>query len=501
MISQTELFCIIFVFATIVAVAVRIFNRKEMHPEGFLAADRNLPVWQGAVSIAVSWVWAPAIFVCSMQAYKMGLPGIFWFTLPNVLCFFVFVPLAIRMRKLLPAGYTLPEFIAQRFSGVKSAHLAFLFIFFGYQLAAVISNTVAGGFLIHELAGLEVRVAVLIMMGIALSYCLWSGLKASVLTDIIQMAMVLGLAFVLVPWCIAESGGIATILKGLGGVDGNHRSVLDPWIAFSMGIPMTITLLAGPLCDQMFFQRAAAVRRENIAKTFVAGGLIFGLVPVTLSILGFIAATQVQAGAMSVADPQMVGPATIAAHLPRLALWAFTFMALAGLCSTLDSALCAASCLGSVDIYKRYMNRSASSETMLRAARSSMLIVALIGTSIALMQPKILWVFFTSGALSAAGFFPTILSLYWRRLPASGAVAAIAASLVLGTPLALYANIVEDAHLLVWSSLVSVFTGLVVCLIGGLSNREDFQFNLIALPAGATSGQHQLAKEPVASAR
>src|SRR5437588_11958400 len=71
---------------------------------GFLAAGRKVSWFVGALSIAVSWIWAPALFVSVQQSYQQGIPGIFWFVFPNVLCLIIMAPLAIRIRKQLPNG-------------------------------------------------------------------------------------------------------------------------------------------------------------------------------------------------------------------------------------------------------------------------------------------------------------------------------------------------------------------------------------------------------------
>ena len=70
-------------------------KRKKGHLETeskelFLVADREVGWIRGAFSIAVSWVWAPAIFVASLQTYTKGLAGGFWFIAPNIICFFIF---------------------------------------------------------------------------------------------------------------------------------------------------------------------------------------------------------------------------------------------------------------------------------------------------------------------------------------------------------------------------------------------------------------------------
>jgi SSS family transporter len=478
LLTSTEVLMLIVCYGIALITIVWLVTHTEGHAEGFLAADRKVPVWRGALSIAVSWVWAPAIFVCSLQAYTKGLPGIFWFTAPNILCFFIFTPLGIRLRKLLPLGYTLPDFIRRRFSDDKSVHVAFLTVFFGYQLGAIIINTLAGGTLLHTISGINIHLAIVAMALIALSYTLLSGLKASILTDVIQMVMLLGIAFILVPWCVIKSGGWSTVQAGLGGVTGAHRSLFDPWIAFSMGIPMTLALISGPIGDQVFFQRAMAVRQKDIAKTFIYGGLLFGIVPITLSLLGFIGAAEANRGMITVADPQVVGPIVVATLLPKFALYAFTLMAFAGLCSTLDSSLCAISSLGGVDIYKQYVNPNSSESNVVLAARISMVAMTIVGTTIALCQPKLLWCFLAYGALASAGLFPTIFALYWKRLSARGAFWAVVLSLVFGTPLSIYANITENPYLIVAAAVLSVSIGLVVCIISGLLNRNpDFDYS------------------------
>ena len=472
-INQTEAILLLLGMGLLMFLVCKETRRSEQHADGFLVADRQIGVWRGALSIAVTWIWAPAIFICSMQAFTKGLPGIFWFTAPNILCFFIFTPVAIRLRRLMPFGYSLPNFISERrFSGDKPTHLAYLAIYFGYQLGAIVINSLAGGNLLHAVSGLDVRVAIVLFAAIPLVYTLGTGLKASIITDAIQMVMVLGITFVLVPWCIVKMGGFSSISAGLGGLDGKHDSLLDPWIAFTMGIPMTLGLISGPIGDQMFHQRAMAAQQKHIAKTFVYGGLLFGIVPITLSLLGFLAVPLVHSGQITVDDPQIVGLQVVTHLLPKVAVYGFTFMAFAGLLSTIDSSMCAMSSLGTVDIYKKYVKPEASNKDLLRISRYSMIGLTAFGSGIALLQPKLLWVFLIYGALASAGLFPTIFAIYWKRLPARGAFWAIVLSLGIGTPLSIYANVKDDPYLIVAAAILSVVIGLVICLVAGFTNRR-----------------------------
>lgn len=463
MLSNPEIYVLFAFFAVTMIGLVWLKTNQERHAEGFLVADRNVGSWQGAFSIAVSWVWAPAVFICSLQAYTQGLAGIFWFTAPNILCFFTFAVIAVRIRKLMPKGYTLPDYIWKRFDGHKGAHISFLLIAFGYQLGAIIINAVAGGTLLHLASGIDIKIAISAMILLALAYSLLSGLKASVFTDVIQMLMILIFGFILVPWAIFQAGGWSSITNGLGGINGNLSNIFDAKTAFAFGIPMTISLIAGPISDQMFYQRALAVQKDKIMSVFVKGGLLFGIVPILLSLLGFVGVTLSQTQGLLVNDPQMVSPIVIGSLLPKFALYLFILMAFAGLCSTMDSAFCAISSLGSIDVYKRYFKNRPKDEILLKWARLYMIFGAALGGIIALMQPKLLWVFFIYGALAASGFLPTILSLYWKSLKGTDVTIAILASLIIATPLSIYANITENVQWIVFSSIASVLIGGVIC--------------------------------------
>ncbi len=487
-ISPSASWAILISFAVCMFWVVIAKRDGDIKTSGFLLANRNVSLLRGSLSIAVSWIWAPAIFICALQSYTKGLPGIFWFTAPNILCFFLFAPAAVRLRKKFPQGYTLPEYIAKRFNNDKKAHISFLLIFIGYQLSAIAINALAGGLLLHAVSGINVNAAICVTAGIALCYSLLSGLRASVITDVVQMLMVLVIAIVLVPWCVTKAGGVNAIISGIGGVTGEHSSLFDPWIAFTMGIPMTLGLLAGPFADQMFFQRTFAVKENVVAKTFIYGGLIFGLVPAALSIFGFLGASLAASNEITVTDPQIIAPQVIAYYLPTGALYAFCFMAFAGLCSTMDSAYCALSSLGSIDIYKRYIKPVATDEEILNFARIFMAISAFIGVSVALMQPKLLWLFLTYGALASAAFIPTLFSLYTDKLTAKAAYYAVITSLLLGTPLSAYANITEDPYLIVFAAIASVAIGLVICSWSVFTNKKCVTLSELRLERSSYPG-------------
>ena len=159
--------------------------------QGFLVAERNVKWWLGATSIAASWIWAPALFVSVQAAYQQGLPGIFWFTFPNIIALLLYIWLAPKIRERMPYGYTLPQYIKYRLQSEK-VHKVYLFPYFFYQLMAVTVQLFAGGSLVSFLTGIPFVNAMAIMAATVLVYAFISGLESSFVTDFIQFLMIEG---------------------------------------------------------------------------------------------------------------------------------------------------------------------------------------------------------------------------------------------------------------------------------------------------------------------
>ena len=95
--------------------ATVLMTKKENHAERFCVGDRNAGWGMSALSIAATWIWAPALFTSAENAYARGFAGLFWFLAPNVVCMVLFIPFAKRIRKEMPEGITLSGYMYQRY--------------------------------------------------------------------------------------------------------------------------------------------------------------------------------------------------------------------------------------------------------------------------------------------------------------------------------------------------------------------------------------------------
>lgn len=502
MMSQTSGLILLGIFGLVMLVVTWLASRAEVWGtrSGFLYAGRNVSGLMSAFSIAASWIWAPALFVSVQKSYELGLAGLFWFTAPNVLAVVIYCFLGPKIREQIPSGFSIPDWIRHRFNQQNPrlagfAHKLYLVPYFWYQVMAVTVQIFVGGLIFNYLTGVQLEVAMIAILLIVLIYSLISGLRASIVTDTIQMvAILVGLA-IIVPMFL-NTAGIDLVRAGLAGAQGS-TNVLDPGIAFSFGIVTAIGLLAGSISDQQFWQRVFAVKRDSLVGAFLLGGILFAVVPIGLSVLGFAAAapgTPIEAPAGT--GLPMIGIASVATFLPEWALIIFVVMLLCGLASTLDSGFAAAASLYAIDVRNsggesqkdlaeeratteaqtadQERNAKAKQKGIVRDSRIAMIGLAVVGLGVALLVKEIfpldrLWWLFNG--VATIFVVPTVLSIYWKGLSVVGVIAGIFVSLI-GMAVFVYGNYIQNNDIVVWSALGILAANLFCCVVFSLGRKK-----------------------------
>ncbi len=125
-------------YFVIMMIASYCLTQRESSLKGFIVGNRQMGTVKSAMSIAATWIWAPALFVSAEKAYSNGWPGLFWFLVPNILCLLAFVPFARRIRQQMPEGMTLAGYMAEQYQSqtVKKVYIGQL------GLLAILSTAV-----------------------------------------------------------------------------------------------------------------------------------------------------------------------------------------------------------------------------------------------------------------------------------------------------------------------------------------------------------------------
>ncbi|QHI38653.1 Sodium/glucose cotransporter [Kordia antarctica] len=497
--TQQQGFLFLFLFAIVMIGLTWIVSRNKFWTGsqiGFLKAGSNVSWSFGAFSIAASWIWAPALFVSVQKSYEFGLAGMFWFTLPNILALVLFAFLAPKIRERLPGGYTLPDWIRYRFKDER-IHKIYLSIFFWYQIMAITVQIYVGGLLISFLTDIQLDIVMILLSSISLSYALISGLRASIITDFLQMIMILGVGIIIIPWAIFEAGGLESVSKGFGGLQ-HIDSIFNPEVAYSFGIVTSIGLIAGAISDQQYWQRSFAIKKGDLVKSFIWGGVLFGIVPIALSVLGFMGANP----DLNISMPQgvelpMIGVAVVAKLLPTWATLLFVIMLMSGLSSTLDSGFAAGASLWAIDsvkfskfekevLRKERLGQSLTKEentikkdldrkTPIRA-RQAMIGLAIIGLIVALIVEyvpsftlDVLWWIFN--AIASMVVVPTVLGLFWNKLSARGILFGFIGSFI-GIIVFIWGSVVSNTNMIVFSAVFIILISLIMNL--SFPSKEKF---------------------------
>jgi urea-proton symporter len=446
LISQDSAYLVIAGYAAAMIGTVWLFTSVGRHvKDHYFVADRRVGVLPAAASIAVSWIWAPAIFFAGLKAYSDGIAGAFWFIVPNVLCFTTFALVVRQMRKQFPDFYTLPDYMLRRFPGYASAHVASLIVAMIIEIVALLFNSFVGAFLLNMLTGIPTSEGTGILLFIAVIYSVWRGFPASVTTDVVQLIVIVVIAGILVPWIAVASSHTGSILGGFGGAHGQIKSIFDPDVVYSFGIPATLALLAVPLADQMFYHRAVSIPSSQIVKTFVIGGFMFGIVPLLLSIPGFIGASlELHNGLTHTGLPPLfVSVDVLAQFLPIWTLYAFTILAIFALSSTIDSALVGLSLIWTQDIFGRYLQPHASEQRAVDQGRIAIVVAAALAYLLARLLQDYLSgdvLFNFNGAVASTIVGPLILAVFFRHTSPMAIVISVIVGLIIAIPGALWAN-------------------------------------------------------------
>lgn len=448
---------ILVAYTVIMMIATLLMTKKEDNVEKFCVADRNMGWFSSALSIAATWIWAPALFVSTENAYTKGFAGLFWFLVPNVLCLIFFIPFARKIRKEMPEGITLSGYMKEKYQSdsVKNVYL--------FQLGALSAlstgvQLLAGSKIFSMISGIPFVVMTVIMAVIAYSYSQFSGIKASVITDAVQMIFMLVASICFAVFGIQNGGGLDSMLSGIGGITGDCGSLFSEKgleIFLGFGLPTTVGLISGPFGDQCFWQRAFCVKKNKIGRAFFVGAIAFGIVPLSMGILGFVGAGMGYAAT----DIGVINFELISTLFPKWALVPFLFMILSGLLSTLDSNLCAISSL-TTDIFKKDKNTVTKSKV-------AMLLLLAVGIAVANIPGlTVTHLFLMYGTLRAATLLPTILTLKGFRMAPQGIVAGIICALVIGLPIFAYGNIYNIAIYKTIGSITTVsLSGIVALLV------------------------------------
>ncbi|GGD61053.1 sodium:solute symporter family transporter [Croceicoccus mobilis] len=390
------------------------WGRRNKSFEDHALAGRNIGLALGSATAAATWITSNTTMLAPQFALELGVWGMLAYSTAS-LGLFLFAPLAVRIRKLMPHGYTSGDFFRLRYGRVAWA--IFLVFTLFYSLTWLVSMAMAGGILLEALAGIDYVWGMSVILGVCVLYTMRGGLGAVIGTDFIQTLIIL-IGIVIVGFAVLSQVSVGEIHAELTAHKPALLDVLFP--AAIMAIFNNLLFGLGEVFhNNVWWSRAFAFRDGVGGKAFLIGGFIWLPIPVAA---GFIA---LASGALGVAIPSsdMVAPLVIAQVLGTAGAVGIFIIVFCSLASSIDSLLAATADLVTEDIWRRLIRPGSSAEHLKGAAQWVTLGLGLL--TWALCAPRIgtlATVLFFAGPLVGAMIFPIITGLYWRRANTIAAV-------------------------------------------------------------------------------
>jgi SSS family solute:Na+ symporter len=409
------------------------FSRRGKTRVDYFLAGRNVGWLAIGASLFATNISSEHLLGLAGTGSKSGLAvGHFeWLACIIVLLLgWVFTPFYLR------AGvFTMPEFLERRYGKSARWYLSIISIV-AYVLTKISISLYAGGILLHAVVGWDMYTSAVVIVVITGLYTVLGGLSAVIYTDLVQM-------FILI------FGSIALTLIGLDRAGGWDAVVAatppDFWHMFKPmsdpDFPWTGIVFGAPILgiwywctDQYIVQRVLSARNLDHAQAGTVFAGFLKILPVFLLVLPGIIGYALSGG-------EVTGDRSFAWMIATLLPTGLKGLVVAGLLAALMSSLSAmfnsTSTLFTIDIYQKLRPTAGERETVRvgRIVTAAMVALGLLWIPfIGMLSDERMYVYLQSvqGYISPPIAAVFLFGIFWRRVNARGAMAALLTGLVLG---------------------------------------------------------------------
>lgn len=419
---NTYLIVVILFFLIIISIGI-ISSQKAKNDEDWFIAGHSLGVIPSVGTYFASIISSVSIISYVGYCYINGWGGIWVFSgtfLTSILAFFFY---AARLRKA--GGISLPDYFESRFCRAESIMASVLILISSvFMLCAQVA---AGTLVLQTVTGWEAELCIIILCIVLIILTSFGGMFSVAWTDTFcSLVMFLGvwiMAFVM----LNKIGGFSNMQQALYDIDIDY---VDP---MSIGIPMALSWVftwgVGNYGVPHFVTRFFSSKDERTAKRSQMWCLLlfclFDIPLLLIGLTGIVAMPGIQEqDKVTVGLIQMfLSPAT----------GGLIFAAILASCiSTADSILLLASTTVSNDIYRKVINKNASSKQILYISKISTCVIGGLAVIATLLNTEaILWIQTRMVTIMGAAMAPSVMiGAAWSRANAIGGMVSFATGLV-----------------------------------------------------------------------
>ncbi len=447
---QTADYIVFFIyFIAVSAYGYYIYHRKKAattSSKDFFLAEGSLTWWAIGASLIASNISAEHFIGMSGSGFAIGLAisTYEWMAAATLIIVAVFIIPMYLKNKI----YTMPQFLAQRYSGIVSTIMAVIWLLV-YIFVNLTSIIYLGALAISSISPISFEASIVGLSVFSIIVTL-GGMKVIGYTDVIQVIVLIigGLVTTyLALTLLADKFGFdGDILKGLGVLrkeaPDHFHMILDKSSPHYKELPGLSVLIGGMLinnlsywgCNQYIVQRALGADLKTARSGILFAAFLKLLIPV-IAVLPGIAMyvlhsngmfQQEMTNAAGALKPDHAYPTLmnlLPAGLKGVAFAALTAAIVASLAGKSNSI----STIFSLDIYKKYFDKEASEKKVVRVGRwaviISMLIAAIITPALKSLDQAYQFIQEYAGFFSPGVLAIFLLGMFWKKTTAIAGLA------------------------------------------------------------------------------
>ena len=421
-------------FVGMLSIGIVAWQRTKTSADYFLGG-RSLGPWSAALSAGASdmsgWLLLGLpgyAFLSGAEAFWLG-GGLLMGSWLN----WLIVAKRLRIYSLLANdSLTLPEYLTHRFDDhkglIQPVSAAFILVFFLFYTSA---GLLAGGKLFESVFAIDYHWALLIGTFSVISYTLFGGFLAVCWTDLVQ-GLLMSVALLVVPvMAIEASGGSAAVLHELQTMNPALLDMFTNNVGQPLSFMAIVSFLAwglGYFGQPHIMARFKAVR--STAELPVARRIAISWTLLCMAgalLVGFAGIIYTRQAGLLLDDPEAIFMLLVNTLFHPVIAGILLAAILAAIMSTADSQLLVCSTAFAEDFYRDRFRKEAAQNEILSVGRYAVVGIAVMAAALAWdPDSSVLGMVSYAWAGFGAAFGPVlVLSLFWRRMNARGAMSGI----------------------------------------------------------------------------
>jgi len=420
--NQNLTLLLIVVISLLFALIGILYSRRHQGLSNYLTAGRNVGVLSLTTSLVASALGAWILFGPASAATWGGIGSVIGYSLGTAFPMIVMIFLGTKIRKVFPKGNTLTEFIHHKF-GKKLFKLILILTIF-YMFIFLCAEMTAISMLVNYISGTQLWLTATLVIVTALTYTLYGGLRASILTDNLQFFIVIILLFISAYYLFSLNYSYISFEY----LQTNSGHLLSGTYLpnYTAGLTFFIAVAATNLFHQGNWQRVFAAKNDKVLKK----SLLFSFI-IIIPIVFFMGVSGLFAVSLdNKVNPDLAFFSILLKDNTKFLSVIVIILAVSLTISTIDTLVNAISSIVVVDGKKVYFE--SNQKNFLRLSKIFIVILSIISLIVASKGYSILYLFLLADLLCCAAVFTVFYGFYQRKFVEKNAVISILLGLFLG---------------------------------------------------------------------